>query len=66
MDPLEEFRINFFKKVEDDRIQKERELKRVQKNCLHKYTRFTPYNDIFSIASCERCKHAKFVKNQNC
>jgi len=23
MDPLEEFRINFFKKVEDDRIQKE-------------------------------------------
>jgi len=63
MDPLEEFRNNFFKKVEDDRIQKLRELKRVQKNCAHKYTRIVPYNDSFSIASCERCKHAKFVKN---
>ena len=61
-DPLEDFRNNFFQKLEDEKIQKEIELKRKQKNCLHKYTRITPYNDIYSIVSCERCKHAKFFK----
>ena len=63
IDRLEEFRNNFFKKLEEDRIQKEQELKRVQKNCFHKYTIITPYSSSYSIASCERCKHAKFVKN---
>ena len=63
IDRLEEFRNNFFKKVEEDKIQKEIALKRVQKNCFHKYTIITPYSSSYSIASCERCKHAKFVKN---
>jgi hypothetical protein len=61
-DPLEDFRNNFFQKLESEKRQKEIELKRKQKNCLHKYTRTTPYNDIYSIVSCERCKHNKFYK----
>jgi hypothetical protein len=61
-DPLEDFRNNFFQKLESEKKQKEIELKRVQKNCLHKYTRITPYNEHYSIASCERCKHNKFFK----
>jgi hypothetical protein len=63
IDRLEEFRNNFFKKVEEDKIQKEQELKRKQKMCFHKYTIITPYTTEFSIVSCERCKHVKFVKN---
>ena len=62
-DQLEDFRNNFFKKVEEDKIQKERELKRKQKLCLHKYTIIIPYNTEFSIASCEICKHNRFSKN---
>ena len=62
-DPIEEFRNNFFKKVEDDRIKKERELKRIQKNCFHKYSKFVQYNDTLNLAVCELCSHAKFVKN---
>ena len=61
-DPLEDFRNNFFQKLESERKQKEIELKRVQKNCFHKYTKTTPYNENYSIASCERCKHNKFFK----
>jgi hypothetical protein len=38
MDPLEEFRNNFFKMVEEKRIKDEYQLKRVQKNCFHRYT----------------------------
>lgn len=61
-DPLEDFRNNFFKKLEDEKIQKEIELKRVQKNCMHKYTKSISYNNEFSIAMCEKCKHNKFFK----
>jgi hypothetical protein len=56
-DPLEQFRNNFFQKLEDERIKN----KRIQKKCLHKYTKITPYNSQFSIASCEKCKHNKYV-----
>ena len=62
IDRLEEFRNNFFQLLEDERIQKERELKRKQKLCLHKYTIIVPYNADFSIVTCERCKHNKFSK----
>jgi len=61
-DPIEDFRNNFYKKVEDEKRQKEYELKRKQKNCFHKYTRFVPYNQSLSIAVCEQCNHAKFLK----
>jgi hypothetical protein len=63
IDKLEEFRNNFFKMVEEKKIKDEYELKRVRKNCFHKYNIVTPYSSAYSIASCERCKHAKFVKN---
>jgi hypothetical protein len=62
IDRLEEFRNNFFQVLEDERLQKERELKRSQKNCLHKYTKLTPYDTNFSIVSCEKCKHNKFTR----
>jgi hypothetical protein len=62
IDKLEEFRNNFFKKVEEDKIQKEIALKRVQKNCFHKYTIITPYTSEFSIVSCRLCKHSRFLK----
>lgn len=61
-DPLEDFRNNFYKKVEDEKRKKEAELKRVQKNCFHKYTKFIPYHNLL-VAICELCSHAKFVKN---
>ena len=62
VDKLEEFRNNFFKMVEEKRIKDEYQLKRVQKNCFHRYTTAIPYNTEYSIASCGLCKHAKFVK----
>ena len=62
-DPLEEFRNNFFKKVRDERQKHENEIKRKQKNCLHKYSRFVSYNATLTIAICETCNHAKFTKN---
>jgi hypothetical protein len=62
-DPLEDFRTNFFNKLDSEKKQKEIELKRVQKNCWHKYTKFLKYNDSFTIAMCEICNHAKFCKN---
>ena len=62
-DPLEDFRNNFFQKVENDKRQKEVELKRKQKNCFHKYTRFVPYNQNLTLAVCDICSHVKFVKN---
>lgn len=58
-DPLEDFRNTFYKKVKDEKLEKERELKRKQKNCFHKYTKFVPYNSNM-IAVCERCSHAKW------
>jgi len=61
-DPIEDFRNKFYKKVEDDRLQKEHQLKRVQKNCFHKYTKFIQYNDKLNLAVRERCNHAKFTK----
>jgi hypothetical protein len=62
-DPLEDFRNNFYKNLEDEKIKKEKTLKLKQKYCFHKYSRFIPYNENFTLASCERCNHAKFVKN---
>jgi hypothetical protein len=62
-DPLEDFRNKFYKKVEDEKLQKERELKRIQKNCFHKYSKFVQYNENLTIAVCELCSHAKFTKN---
>uniref|UniRef100_A0A6C0D6W8 Uncharacterized protein n=1 Tax=viral metagenome TaxID=1070528 RepID=A0A6C0D6W8_9ZZZZ len=62
-DPIDDFRNNFYKKLEEEKKQKEIELKRVQKNCMHKYTIIVPYNNDYSIASCVRCNHAKFAKN---
>ena len=58
-DPIEDFRNKFYKAVEDEKIQKEQELKRKQKNCFHKYTKFVPYNQN-TIAVCEQCSHAKW------
>ena len=62
IDKLEEFRTNFFKMLEDEKIQKAKELKKKQKSCFHKYSRITPYSTNYSIATCERCSHSKFVK----
>ena len=62
-DPIDDFRNNFFNKLESEKKQKEIELKRVQKNCMHKYTKFISYNKEFNIAVCEKCNHAKFAKN---
>lgn len=59
-DPLEQFRNNFFNKVENEKLQKERELKLQQKHCWHKYTRFVQYNEKIKIAICEKCNHAKW------
>ena len=61
-DPLEEFRNNFFKKVRDEKQRHENEIKRKQKNCFHKYSRFVPYNEKLTIVVCELCNHAKFHK----
>lgn len=58
---VDEFRNNFFKQLEEERVKKDYILKRLQKNCLHKYTKITKYNTKFSIASCEKCKHNKFT-----
>jgi hypothetical protein len=61
-DPIDDFRNNFYKKLDEEKKQKERELKHKQKNCWHKYTRFFKYNDNYSITVCEVCNHAKFTK----
>lgn len=61
-DPLEEFRTNFYKMIEDERIEKERQTKKKQKNCFHKYSKTLPYNSVLTIALCEKCAHAKFIK----
>ena len=65
IDRLEEFRNNFFQLLEDERIQKERELKRKQKNCFHKYTKTIPYNSVLLLGVCEKCTHAKLVSINN-
>jgi hypothetical protein len=61
-DHLEEFRNKFYKMLEDEKIEKEREMKRKQKNCFHKYTKTIPYNTALVIRVCEKCSHAKLVK----
>lgn len=61
-DPLEDFRNNFFKMLEDEKLEKEKELKRKQKICFHKYTRFVNYNEKNRIAVCEKCNHAKWCR----
>ena len=62
-DPIDDFRNNFYKKLDEEKKQKERELNYKQKNCWHRYTHFFKYNDNYSITVCEVCKHAKFTKN---
>ena len=62
-DKLEEFRNNFFKMLEDEKRQKEKEIKLKQKSCFHKYSRFIPYNNTVTLVVCERCNHTKFAKN---
>lgn len=64
-DPLEDFRSNFYKMIEDEKIEKERELKRKQKNCFHKYTKTIPYNSVLLLGVCEKCTHAKLVSINN-
>jgi hypothetical protein len=59
--PVDEFRNNFYKVVADEKRKKEAELKRKQKQCFHKYSRFIPYHELL-VAVCESCGHAKFVK----
>lgn len=61
-DPLEDFRNNFYKMLENERIEKERILKRKQKNCLHSYSKMLQYNSVLNLVVCEKCAHAKFVK----
>ena len=58
-DPLEDFRSNFYKMLEDEKIEKERELKRKQKNCFHKYTKTIPYNSVLLLGVCKKCSHTK-------
>jgi len=62
-DKLEEFRNNFFKILEDEKVQKNKEIKLQQKSCFHKYSQIIFYSKTHSIATCERCKYSKFVKN---
>lgn len=59
-DPIEDFRNTFYKNVENEKLQKDQELKLKQKNCWHKYTKFLQYNEKYTIGVCERCNHAKW------
>ena len=61
-DPLEDFRNKFYKKVEDEKKQKDNELKFKQKHCWHKYTRFIKYNEKLTIVVCQNCNHSMFFK----
>ena len=58
-DPLEDFRTNFYKMIEDEKIEKQKELKRKQKNCFHKYTKTIPYSSVLVLGVCKKCSHAK-------
>ena len=62
-DPLEDFRNKFYKMLEDEKIEKERELKRKQKNCFHKYTKTVPYSSDLVLGICKKCSHTKLFNN---